>query len=254
MTLSQGHDTIVWKIIQIQHDSKELRVWHGFWLCVYCTLTLQVWSSVKSMTCLWLWTTIFWIYYQEPIWQRSMRSYGLDMDFWYVCTWPWWYDLGSRPRHALGPWTTIVWITCNITIQLDSKDLRPGLGMCALWPWPRRYDLETRSWHTLVSSTTIVWNTCTIQIQLGSEDFLSGHRPLDMCALWPWPLRYDLGSRSCHTPGSCTTIVWNIQIQLGSEELWPGPRVHCDLKTRSWHTCGSWTSIVWKIIQIQLCI
>ena len=55
---------------------------------------------------------------------------------------------------------------------------------------------------------------------------------LGMCALWPWP--YDLGSRSWHTLGSWTTIVWNIiQIQLGSEELWPGHGfwvyVHCDL-------------------------
>ena len=55
-----------------------------------------------------------------------------------------------------------------------------------------------------------------------------------ICALWPWPWRYDLGSRSWHTLGSWTTIVWNIiQIQLGSEELWPGHGfpvcVHCDL-------------------------
>ena len=53
-----------------------------------------------------------------------------------------------------------------------------------------------------------------------------------MCALWPW--RYDLGSRSWHTLVSWTTIEWNIiQIQLGSEELWPRHRfpvcVHCDL-------------------------
>ena len=51
-------------------------------------------------------------------------------------------------------------------------------------------------------------------------------RPLGMCALWPWPWRYDLGS--------WTTIVRNIiQIQLGSEELRPGHRflvcTHCDL-------------------------
>ena len=55
-----------------------------------------------------------------------------------------------------------------------------------------------------------------------------------ICALWPWPWRYDLGSRSWHTLGSWTTIVWNyIHIQLGSEELWPGHGfpvcVHCDL-------------------------
>ena len=53
------------------------------------------------------------------------------------------------------------------------------------------------------------------------------------CALWPWPWRYDLRSRSWHTHESWT-IVWSIiQIQHGSEELWPGHRfrvwVQCDL-------------------------
>ena len=57
---------------------------------------------------------------------------------------------------------------------------------------------------------------------------------IHVCAPWPWPKRYDLGSRSWHTLGSWTTIVWNIiKIQLGSEELWHGHRfwvcVHCDL-------------------------
>ena len=55
-----------------------------------------------------------------------------------------------------------------------------------------------------------------------------------MCALWPWPWRYDLGSRSWHTLWSWTIIVWNIiEIKLGSEEVWPGYGfpvcVHCEL-------------------------
>ena len=33
---------------------------------------------------------------------------------------------------------------------------------------------------------------------------------LGTCALGPWPWRNDLGSRSWHTLGSWTTIVWNI--------------------------------------------
>ena len=57
---------------------------------------------------------------------------------------------------------------------------------------------------------------------------------LDMCSLWPWPWRYDLGSRSWHILESWTTIVRNIiQKQHCSEELWPRQRfwicVHCDL-------------------------
>ena len=44
-----------------------------------------------------------------------------------------------------------------------------------------------------------------------------------MSALWPWPWSNNLWSRSWHTLGLRTTIVWNIiQIQHGSEKLWPG--------------------------------
>ena len=93
-------------------------------------------------------------------------------------------------------------------------------------------------------------------------------RNLGMCVLWPWPWRYDLGSKSWHTLGSWTTIMWNIiQIQQGSEELWPGHGFwvcwHCDLDlgdmtlyqghdlgSRSWHILGSRTIIMWNIIQI----
>ena len=52
-------------------------------------------------------------------------------------------------------------------------------------------------------------------------------RILGMCALWPWPLRYDLGSKSWHTLGSWTIIVWNI-IQIGQvgTEWWPGHEVN----------------------------
>ena len=62
-------------------------------------------------------------------------------------------------------------------------------------------------------------------------------RILGMWALWSWPRKYDLGSRSWLTLGSWTTTVWNIiQIQLGSEELWPGHGfwacVHCKLDLR----------------------
>ena len=39
MTLSQGHDTIAWDIINIQYDSKELLVGYGF--CFYVNLDLE---------------------------------------------------------------------------------------------------------------------------------------------------------------------------------------------------------------------
>ena len=50
-------------------------------------------------------------------------------------------------------------------------------------------------------------------------------RILGMCALWPRPWRYDIGSRSWHTLGSWTTIVWNIiQMEQVGTKLWPATR------------------------------
>ena len=43
---------------------------------------------------------------------------------------------------------------------------------------------------------TIVWYF--IKIQHGIEEFWPGLYS-GMCALWPWPWRYDLGARSWHT-------------------------------------------------------
>ena len=67
----------------------------------------------------------------------AVRSYGLDMDFQYVCTvtltleiWP-----GSRSWHTLGSWTTIVWNYIQI-----------GQGSMKLWQGHdvnRRTDRQT---------------------------------------------------------------------------------------------------------------
>ena len=101
-----------------------------------------------------------------------------------------------------------------ITYGLDTV-----LGMCALWPWTRRYDLGSRSWHTLRSDNKCVkyYSDPTWQWGVMARTLIPG-----ICALWPWPRRYENGSRSWHALGSWTTIVRNIiQIQHGSEELWP---------------------------------
>ena len=60
-----------------------------------------------------------------------------------------------------------------------------------------------------------------------------------LCALWPWPWKHDLSSRSWHTLGSWTISDWKIiQIKLGSEELCPWHGfwlcVHCDLDDKLW--------------------
>ena len=103
--------------------------------------------------------------------------------------------------------------------------------------------LETNFCHVYTVTLTLeIWPGVKVMIRLceilsRSDIAVRSFDPdtvLGMCALWPWPWIYDLGSMSWHTLGSWATIVWNIiQVQLGSEELWPGYRfsvcVHCNL-------------------------
>ena len=96
--------------------------------------------------------------------------------------------------------------------------------------------LEVWSWVKVMTHPWVMDNNCvkyypdpTWQWGVMARTRISG-----MCALWPWSRRCDLWSRSWHTLGSWTRIVWNIiQIQYGSDELWPGHRflvcVHYDL-------------------------
>ena len=95
-------------------------------------------------------------------------------------------------------WTRILGM-CTVTLTLE------------IWPWVK---VMTHPW--------VMDDKCLniIQIQLCSEELWPGNG-FWVCALWPWPWRYDLGSRSWHTLGSCTIIVLNI-IQIGQvgTELW----------------------------------
>ena len=153
--------------------------------------------------------------------------------------WPWTFDLGSRSWHTLWSRTTIVW---NIQIQHGSKKLWPGNGFwvcvhCDLnlgdLAFGQGHDLD-QGHDTPLGYEHLFENFQDLTWQKG---VMALERILDMCALRPWPWRYDLGSKSWHTLESWTIIVWNIiQIQHCSEELWPGHRfwvcVHCDLDSR----------------------
>ena len=110
-----------------------------------------------------------------------------------------------------------------IPIQLDTKELWPryGFRVCV------HCDLDLGVM-TLGQGMTHRWvmdNNCTNYYPDPTWQWRVMARTLILCisALWPWPWRYDLGSRSWHILGSWTTIVRNIiQIQHGSEELRPG--------------------------------
>ena len=102
---------------------------------------------------------------------------------------------------------------CTVTLTLE------------IWPWIK-----------VITHPLVIDNKCVKYYPDPTWQWgvMARTRISSMCALWPWPWRYDLGWRLWDTLGSWTTIVWNIiQIQLGSEELWPGHGfqvcVHCDL-------------------------
>ena len=105
---------------------------------------------------------------------------------------------------------------CTVTLALE------------IWPWVK---VMTHPW--------VMDNNCVKYYPDPTWQWgvIARTRISSIGALWPWPWRYDLGSRSWrswHTLGSWTAIVWNvIQIIIGSEELRPGHGfplcVHCDL-------------------------
>ena len=132
----------------------------------------------------------------------------------------------------LGVLGVLLWYI--IKIQLGSEILWPRLGfeyVCTvaitseIWPWVKIMT-HLGSWTNCVK----YYPDPTWQYGVMALTRIYG---IHVCALWPWPWRYNLESRSWHTLGSWTIVVNIIQIQLGSKELWPGHGfpvyVHCDL-------------------------
>ena len=115
---------------------------------------------------------------------------------------------------------------CTVTLTL------------VIWPWVK---VKT---HPYVMEKN-VWNG--IQIKLGSEEIW----PWGIYALWNWPWRYDLGSRSWRTIGSRKyyphpILQWRVMARTRSLDmcaLWPWPWGY-DLGSRLWHSRWSWTTIV----------
>ena len=164
-------------------------------------------------------------YYPDPTWQWGVMARARISRMCALWSWPWGYDLGSKSWHTLGLWTTLVWNI--IKIQLDSEELCPDTDfqyVCTvtltseIWPWVK---IMTHPWD-MDNNCVKYYPDPTWQWGVMVRTRISS-----MCALWPWPLRYDLGSRSWHTLGSWATIVWNyIQMGQGSTKLWPGHKVN----------------------------
>ena len=142
-----------------------------------------------------------------------------DTDFGDVCTVTLTFEIWPRVKVMTHPWVldnNCVKYYPDPTWQWWVIARTHILGMSTLWPLPWRYDLGWRSWQwpwvKVMTHSWVMDNNCvkyypdpTWQWEVMARTLIFGK-----CALWPWPWRYDLGSRSWHTIGSWTTIVWNI--------------------------------------------
>ena len=115
----------------------------------------------------------------------------------------------SRPNMAVrsyGPGTNYGYV-CTVTLTLE------------IWPWVKVMT------HPLVMDN--IYNCVKYyQDPTRQSEVMAWIQIFGTYAVWPWPWRYDLGSRSWHTFWSWITILCNIiKIQHGSQALWPGHRV-----------------------------
>ena len=223
MTMGQGHDT------PLGHDKQLCEILSRSNLAVgsygldtdfqyVCTviLTLEIWPLVTVMTHPWVMDNNYVKYYPDPTWQWGVMARTGISSMCALWPWPWKYDLGSRSWHTLGSWTTIVWNI--IQIQLGSEELWPGyrFSVCV------HCDLDLGDMILGQGHDTPFGhmdNNCVKYPDLTwQRGVMARTRISSMCVLWPWPWRYDLGSRSWHTLESWTTIVWNY-IQIGQEVL-----------------------------------
>ena len=128
----------------------------------------------------------------------AMRSYDPDTDFGYVCTvtltseiWPWVkvmthpsvidnkYEILFRFNLAVrnyGPDTDFGYV-CPVTLNLE------------MWPWVK-----------VMTHPSVIDNKCVKYYpdQNWQWGVMARKQISSICALWPWPWRYDLGSRLWH--------------------------------------------------------
>ena len=187
------------------------RSWHtlGSWI-------ISVWNIIKIQLC------------SKEIWPRHRFSVNLHGDL----------DLGDMildqgHETPLGHWQQLYEILSrsDLSVKSNGPDTDFGYVCTVILTLEILHPVKIMTDPWVMDNNCMKYypDTCTTRLW----GVMARTQILGICTLWPWPSRYDLGSRSWHTLGSWTIIVWNIQIQLGSEELRPGHRfwvcVHCDL-------------------------
>ena len=163
------------------------------------TLTLDVWPWVKVMTHPWVTANNCVKYYSDLTWQWELwPGHGFcvfmhcDLNLW-----------GRYPPLDHGQQFCKILSRSNMAVRSYGPDMDFGY-VCTVtftldaWPWVK---IMTHPWVTdnkcvkYYSDLTYQWRYPWI---------------FGMGALWPWPLRYELRSRSWHTLGSWAMIVWSI--------------------------------------------
>ena len=183
------------------------------------TLKLEIWPWVKVMTHLWVMDNMCEISSRSNL---AVRNYGPDTDFRYMCTvtltleiWLWvkvmthpWVVDNNCVKYYQDPtwkwgamaWTWILGVHCDL-------DLMDFWYMCTV-----TLTLEIWLKVKVMTHPWVVDNNCVKYYPDPTWKWgtIARTRIFGTCVLWPWPWRYDLKSKSWHTLGSWTTIVWNI--------------------------------------------
>ena len=215
MTLGQGHDT------PLGHGQQLCEILSRFNMAVrsYCpdtdfgyvctvTLTLEIWPLVKVMTHPWVMDNNCVKYYPDPTWQWGVMARTRNLGMCALWPWPWRLTLGQSHDTPLGHGQQLCEILSRYNMAVRSYCPDTDFGyVCTVTLTLEIWPLVKVMTHPRVMDNNCVKYYPDPTWQWGVIDRT---RILGMCALWPWPWRYDLGSRSWHILGSLTIIVWNI--------------------------------------------
>ena len=191
--------SVVWNIIQIQHGSEELLPWHTF--CYVCTVTLafENWPWAKVMSHPSVMDNNCLKYYLDPTWQWRVISlkhillcvhFDLDLEGMtlvqghdtplgngqQLC------EILSRINMAVKSYGTDTHILLFVYCDLDLW----GMTLCQGHDTPLGNGQQLCD---ILSRSNMTVKSCCPNTHFA------------MCALWPWPWRYDLGLKSWHTLG-----------------------------------------------------
>ena len=164
------------------------------------------WYTLES------WTTIFWNIIQiqhgkEELWpgRRFWVCEHYKLDLWDI-------TLGQGHDTPLGHGQQLCEMLSRSNLVVRSYDPDTDFG----YVYTMTLTLEIRPYVKLMTHPWVMDSNCVNNYPgaIWQWGVMTRTRILGMFALWPWPLRYDLGSKSWHILGSWTTILWSI-IQIG---------------------------------------